>query len=82
MKIIHCCLAAFYIDNFSYQENILPKIHKLQGNDVFIIASTETYFENKLIYSESKEYINENGIKVKRLSYIKYLPNIFAKKLK
>ena len=39
MKIIHCCLAAFYIDNFSYQENILPKIHKLQGNDVFIIKN-------------------------------------------
>ena len=23
MKILHCCLANFYIDNYGYQENIL-----------------------------------------------------------
>ena len=36
MKILHLMLACFYIDNYSYQENYLPKYHKKQGNDVEI----------------------------------------------
>jgi len=82
MKIIHCCLAAFYIDNFGYQENILPKIHKIQGHDVKILASTETYIQNKLGYVTPKSYINEYDIPVSRLSYITYLPHLVVRKLR
>lgn len=82
MKILHVCLAAFYIDNFGYQENILPKIHKLQGHQVEILASTETYIKNKLSYVEPSSYINENGIPVKRIPYISYLPKKLSKKLR
>ncbi len=28
MKIVHMCLGCFYPDNYSYQENMLPKYHK------------------------------------------------------
>ena len=59
MKILHCCLAAFYIDNFSYQENIFPKIHKLQGHQVHIIASTETYLENIEFTPQNELYIRQ-----------------------
>jgi 1,2-diacylglycerol 3-alpha-glucosyltransferase len=82
MKIVHCCLAAFYIDNYSYQENILPKMHKQLGHDVSIIASTETYINNKLGYLKPGEYENEHGINVKRISYTKWLPDFFKKKLR
>ena len=76
MKILHCCLAAFYIDNYGYQENILPKIHTLQGNEVKIIASTETYQKNNVLgYVRPSNYINENQIPVVRLPYIKWLPH-------
>ena len=75
MKILHCCLAAFYIDNYSYQENILPKIHKLQGHEVKILASTETYIHNKKLgYLDKGKYINENDIEVTRISYTNWLP--------
>ena len=47
MKILHCCLAAFYIDNYGYQENILPKIHQIHGHEVKIVASTETFIDDK-----------------------------------
>ena len=43
MKIVHLCISAFYIDNCSYQENLLPKYHAKMGYDVTIIASLATY---------------------------------------
>ncbi|MGE5355533.1 MAG: glycosyltransferase family 4 protein [Deltaproteobacteria bacterium] len=83
MRILHCCLAAFYIDNFSYQENILPKIHKINGLQVNILASTETYLDNiKLGYIKPGTYINENGIEVTRIPYINWLPAILRTKLR
>jgi len=83
MRILHCCLVNFYIDGYGYQENILPKMHKLQGHDVKIVASTETYLDNKKLgYIQAQTYTNENGISVTRLPYIKYLPFIFVKKLR
>ena len=46
MRILHMCLAAFYIDKYSYQENILPRMHKKQGHEVQIIASVETFVDD------------------------------------
>lgn len=39
MKILHLCLACFYIDGYTYQENILPRINREDGHDVRILAS-------------------------------------------
>jgi len=83
MKISHICLSNFYIDNFSYQENLLSRQNKLDGNDVQIIASTETYGANqKLDYVSSGKYINEDGVPVIRLDYKKFLPHFIMKKLR
>jgi glycosyltransferase involved in cell wall biosynthesis len=83
MKILHTCLAAFYIDGFSYQENVLPKIHKQMGLSVEILASTENYDSNvKLCYVEPGSYINSDGIKVTRVPYVNWLPFFLVKKLR
>lgn len=74
MKILHLMLACFYIDNYSYQENYLPKYHKAQGNDVEIIASLFTFDENgkgKWL-PEACKYDNEYGIPVTRLGYANF----------
>ena len=40
-------------------------MHKLQGHDVMIMASTETYVDNlHLGYVKPSEYLNEDGIPV------------------
>lgn len=81
MKIVHLMLACFYIDNYSYQENYLPKYHKEQGNDVEIIASLFTFDENgngKLL-KEASKYLNEYGIPVTRLGYNS---NFYSKQLR
>ena len=83
MKILHVCLAAFYVDNYSYQENILPRMHKQLGHEVKILASTETFLKGKKLgYIEPSEYLNEDGIFVKRIAYKKCLPLKIAKKLR
>ena len=46
MKVLHICLSCFYIDGFNYQENMLPRMHAEQGNEVAILASTETFKKN------------------------------------
>ena len=83
MKILHCCLAAFYIDDYSYQENILPKIHKMMGYDVEILASTETYLDNKTLgYTSKGIYTTKDGILLTRIPYIRWIPHALARKLR
>ena len=70
MKILHLCLACFYIDGYSYQENILPRLNKEDGHEVKIIASTETYIDNKNIgYVKAGCYETEYGVPIVRLAY-------------
>lgn len=83
MRIAHICLAAFYIDGFGYQENILPKLHRRMGHEVVIIASTETYLDNtRLGYVEPSSYVNENGVQVHRIPYARWLPRKFQPKIR
>lgn len=83
MRVAHLCLAAFYIDDYGYQENLLPKKHKEQGHEVFIIASTEAYVDNKQLgYVEPKEYLTAEGIPIKRVPYVNFLPHKLVRKLR
>jgi 1,2-diacylglycerol 3-alpha-glucosyltransferase len=83
MRIIHCCIGNFYIDNWSYQENLLSKYNKLDGHDVKIIASVESYdTSHKLVYLNTTRYINQDGIEVVRVPYARYLPRFVMKKLR
>lgn len=81
-KITHLCLACFYPDNYSYQENMLPKYHKKIGYNVEVIASLVTFGKDgKATYlPKAATYYNEYGIKVTRLDYKK--PNKVYKILK
>lgn len=83
MKILHCCLANFYVDDFSYQENILPRIQRDMGHEVEIVASTETYIDNvRLGYTKPRRYSTREGVPVTRLPYVAWLPKALACKLR
>ena len=71
MKVVHLCLGSFYPDNYSYQENLLPKYHKKLGYDVEVIASTQSFDEHgKVCFLDNVgTYQNEYDIKVTRLPY-------------
>jgi hypothetical protein len=76
-------LSNFYIDNYNYQENYLTRQNKLDGHDVWIIASTETFVDNiNYGYIEPGSYINEDGIPVIRIPYRKILNHFLSSKLR
>ena len=83
MKIIHCCLSNFFIDGYSYQENMLVKKHVELNHDVLVLASTETYGVDKcLTYVKPSEYLGVEGARVVRLPYSRMLPLFIMKKLR
>lgn len=69
MKIVHICLCGPFTDGFNYQENKLAKYHKRLGNDVTVIAS-QWIWNTEGKYSElcKSDYLNEDGVKIIRLS--------------
>ena len=67
-KVLNICVNGIYTDGYTYHENLLPKYHKKNGNQVFILASEYEYDINKQISkSNNTEYVDSNGITVKRL---------------
>ena len=73
MKIVHLCLSCFYIDDYSYQENMLPKYHVLQGHDVSVIASMVSFDTNgkPCFLKEESVKTTKEGYKVIRVDYKK-----------
>ena len=72
MRIMHLCLGCFYVDGYSYQENMLPKYHLRQGHEVEIVASLESFDstgEASVLDTCPEPYTNEYGIQVTRLDY-------------
>ncbi|MFY9164415.1 glycosyltransferase family 4 protein [Aquirufa antheringensis] len=78
MKIVHLCLSSFFIDDYSYQENMLPKYHVKQGHDVTVIASLVSFdkFGKPCLLSGESSYITSDNFKVIRLDYKKPLYQI------
>ena len=74
MKILHLCLGNFYVDNHSYQENMLPKFHAKMGYDVEIIASLISFDKNgdECVLEKGQSYVNEYGIPVTRLEFRRF----------
>ncbi len=73
MRVVHLCLGAFFIDGYSYQENLLPKYHVKQGHDVTVIASLETFDKEgrRTVLPSPSSYRDKNGFDVIRLAYKK-----------
>lgn len=45
MKIVHICISAPYIDNWGYQENLLPQYLAKSGIENYVIACAESFPE-------------------------------------
>lgn len=71
MKIVHLTIDCFFIDGYSYQENIMMKYHAKMGHQVTVIASLVSFDEkgNKCLLPHPCEYMDPNGFKVIRLQY-------------
>ncbi len=68
MKICHLCLNGPYNEGWNYQENILPKYHAKQGNEVYQIVTPYMWEETRQVICNDKKYVNENGVHIIRCS--------------
>jgi len=83
MKILHLMLSCFYIDGWNYQENALPRQNILDGHEVKIVASTETYkLPNIICYIPPSQYVNEDGIEVIRVPFRRSIPHGLGRKVR
>lgn len=70
-KIVHLVLCGVVTDGWTYQDNMIPKYHRQLGYEVTIITSQWIYGTNgKLTKDDRTQYINEHGVKVRRLPLI------------
>lgn len=69
MRVLNIVVSGVYTDGLSYHENILPKYHKKNGNDVWVMASEYIFDENGEYRKTDgpSEYINEDGVHIIRL---------------
>ena len=72
MKVVNLILGNSYNEGWGYQENLLSKWQKLNGNDVTIITSRMVNNKNDDGYhlAELETYTNDLGIKVIRIDYL------------
>lgn len=83
MKILHCCLSCFYIDNYNYQENMLVREHVRAGHEVLVLASTENYdAQGQLSYGAPRRYSGSDGAEVLRLPYRRLGPHALKRKIR
>ncbi|MBR5842582.1 MAG: glycosyltransferase family 4 protein [Bacteroidaceae bacterium] len=71
MKIVHLCISNFFIDNYSYQENMLTKYHVKMGHEVTVIASLVSFNKEgkSCLLPSPSVRMDDNGYKVIRLAY-------------
>lgn len=78
MKIMHIAPNAPYNEGWGYQENILPRYHAKQGNEVKLVTTLKMHCDGKIVQTLPREFNSKDGFPVVRLAYKKYL---FGKKI-
>lgn len=68
MKIVHINLRDQFNDEWSYQDNLLPRMHKRAGHKVTLITTCRTYNGEGIIVSiPPKRYVLPDGVQVIRI---------------
>ena len=73
MNILHLCVFGPYSDKFSYQENVIPRYHAMEGHNVTVIVRNLAFdYTGNIVETERASYIDEYGVNVRRLPYKRY----------
>lgn len=73
MRIMHFALSCFYIEGYTYQENVLPTIHAQMGHDVLMVASRVSFDKNgSPCLIQPSHYYSKDGFEVIRVPYKKF----------
>lgn len=80
MKIVHISPNATYNDYWGYQDNLLPKYQKKLGHDVTVITTNKKHENGKIVETDCKDYVLDDGVRVIRMKTKKY-PHIILTNL-
>ena len=82
-NIVHIAPNAVYNDAWGFQDNLLPKYHKILGHTVTLIVPTLTHKDGIVVETHPEEFTSKDGFHVLRLPYKRYisskLTGLFAK---
>lgn len=67
MKIVHLVMVGPYTEGFTYQENLIPKYHKILGHDVTIITNNWIWNSQGNLEAVEPGTYDDNGVKVIRI---------------
>ena len=76
MKIVHIAPTSPYNDYWGYQDNLLPKYHKILGHEVTLIVSNYTHKDGNIVETDCKDYNLQDGTRVVRLKRKEYFHRI------
>lgn len=70
MKILHICLGNYFSDGYTYQDNMLPKYHVLQGHEVMVLAPRLSFNKKgKWEMLPVEDYVTKDGFRLLRIDY-------------
>lgn len=68
MKIVHISLMGPYTDNWSYQDNIIPRVHFRMGHTVIVVAPCLRHEAGgAIVHAQPGKYTLDDGVQVIRL---------------
>ena len=74
MKVLHLCLASYYIENSGYQESMVAVQNAIDGHEVYVIASTLNCKDGFFFHDKPIKYTNKFGVNVEIVPYSKLIP--------
>lgn len=82
MRIAHICLASYFTEHMTYQDNQLSGQNVLDGHDVLVVSNAAKYVDGKVVETGFEDRILENGVRLVRLPYRKILTRSVSDKLR
>lgn len=82
MKIAHICLASFFTENMTYQDNQLSGQNVLDGHEVLVVSNASKYVGGKVVDTGYEDRYLENGVHLVRLPYCRILNRSISDKLR
>lgn len=82
MKIAHICLASYYTEGITYQDNILPEINSQDGHEVIIVSNAQKYDSGKIVNTEEETKVLNSKLKLYRIKYDKILTKFISEKIR
>ena len=82
MKIAHICLASYFTENMTYQDNQLSHQNALDGHDVLVVSNAAKYADGKVVDTGFEDLRLNDGIRLVRLPYRRFLNRFLSEKLR